>query len=303
MSATHKTAVIFGDWGNSSGRLHLCEPDGQVIDSVKLVGAKDTNSHEAAFLAATEKWRGNYDIRSAIICGAIGSNIGWREVGYIALPADHSEMLSKAKTFEVGLMAVTLLGGVKIEHNIIDLPDTLRGEETQSFGWMALTGLSDGLLCLPGTHTKWVLIKDGKIWQLNTGLSGELFEIVSRHSMLTRGAEMFDAPNDAFAEGVDVTRRDAPPALIQSLMSVRNKQLFGQMETVMANSYLAGLIIGEDVRESVKLFGADHVHIIGSSVTASHYEKALRMNGVETTRHDDQACTLKGLALIAARQG
>jgi len=70
----------------------------------------------------------------------------------------------------------------------------------------------------------------------------------------------------------------------------------------MANSYLAGLIIGEDVRESVKRFTADHVHIIGSSVTASHYEKALQMCGVETTRHDDQACTLKGLALIAARQ-
>jgi len=133
--------------------------------------------------------------------------------------------VARSKTFEVSAIAVTLLGGVKIEHNIINLPDTLRGEETQSFGWMALTGLSDGLLCLPGTHTKWVLIKDGKIWQLNTGLSGELFEIVSRHSMLTRGAEMFDAPNDAFA-----------------------------------------------------------------------------MYGVETTRHDDQACTLKGLALIAARQ-
>jgi len=147
MSATHKTAVIFGDWGNSSGRLHLCGPDGQVIDSAKLVGAKDTHSHEAAFLTAVETWQRDYEIHSALICGAIGSNIGWREVSYIALPADHSEMLSKAKTFEVGAITVTLLGGVKIEHNIINLPDTLRGEETQSFGWMALTGLSDGLLC------------------------------------------------------------------------------------------------------------------------------------------------------------
>lgn len=290
--------TILGDWGNSSGRLHLCAPDGQVIESEKVTGAKNTSDHETLFLEATEKWRNDYEIETALICGAIGSNLGWREVGYIPLPANHSTMLSKAESFKCGNVKVTLLGGVNIESNSIGLPDTLRGEETQSFGWMVLTGLTEGLLCMPGTHTKWASISAGKITQLNTGLSGELFEIVSKHSMLTRGAEIFDAPNKAFEDGVNVTLRENPPALIQSLISVRNKQLFGQMEPRMANSYLAGLIIGEDVRESVKLFKASTVHIIGSSVTASHYEEALRINGIKTKRHDAQVCTLAGLKLI-----
>ena len=300
MGMMRNIATIFGDWGNSSGRLHLCARDGSVIETVKVVGAKDTTAHQSVFLEATEKWRAEYDISSALICGAIGSNIGWHEVGYVALPADHSEMLSMGTTFKLGEMDITLLGGVKIERNIIDLPDTLRGEETQSFGWMALTGLTDGIICLPGTHTKWVLIEDGKIAQLNTGLSGELFEIVSRHSLLTRGAELFETPNAAFENGVKVAARENPPALIQTLMSVRNKQLFGQMQPRMANSYLAGLIIGEDVRESVKLFAAKKVHIIGSSVTAAHYEKALNMFAVETLRYDDQGCILAGLSAITS---
>ena len=291
-------ATIFGDWGNSAGRLHLCASDGQLIESVKVIGAKDTSDHESLFLEATEQWRSHYEIESALICGAIGSNIGWREVGYIPLPANHSAMLSKAESFMCSDVKVTLLGGVNIESNSVGLPDTLRGEETQSFGWMALTGLTEGLLCMPGTHTKWALMREGEITQLNTGLSGELFEIVSKHSMLTRGADIFDAPNEAFEDGVNVTLRENPPALVQGLMSVRNKQLFGQMEPRMANSYLAGLIIGEDVRESVKVFGASTAYIIGSSVTASHYERALQMNGIETKRHDDQACTLAGLKRI-----
>jgi len=293
-----KKATIFGDWGNSSGRLHLSEATGEIIESVKVTGAKDTSDHETIFLEATAKWRERFDIESALICGAVGSNIGWREVGYSPLPATHANMLSNAESFDSGGIKVTLLGGVNIEQNTIGLPDTLRGEETQSFGWMALTGLTEGLLCMPGTHTKWALIEGRKITQLNTGLSGELFEIVSKHSMLTRGAETFDTPNDAFEDGVKVAMRENPPALIQTLMSVRNKQLFGQMEPRMANSYLAGLIIGEDVRESVKAFDASSVHIIGSSVTASHYERAVQMNGIETLRHDDQACTLAGLKLI-----
>ena len=294
-----KTATIFGDWGNSSGRLHLCGLDGHIIESVKVTGAKDTSAHEAIFLMATATWRSKFDIKTALICGAIGSNIGWQETGYTPLPANHADMLSKAKSFEIEDIEITLLGGVNIEHNVINLPDTLRGEETQAFGWLALTGLTEGLLCMPGTHTKWVSIKAGNITQLNTGLSGELFEIISHHSMLTRGAELFDAPNEVFEKGVKVTLRENPPALIQTLMSVRNKQLFGQMEARMSNSYLAGLIIGEDVRESVNAFNVNTVHIIGSSVTASHYERALGMNGVNTIRHDDQACILAGLRLIA----
>ena len=64
-------------------------------------------------------------------------------------------------------------------------PDVMRGEETQIAGMLAATPDFDGLVCLPGTHTKWARVSEGRVTDFRTAMTGELFALVSGHSTLS----------------------------------------------------------------------------------------------------------------------
>ena len=69
--------------------------------------------------------------------------------------------------------------------------DVMRGEETQAIG----IGVRDGLVCLPGTHSKWVEIADGRIDRFATFVTGELYAALTA-SFVGRLAR---EPDDAVA--------------------------------------------------------------------------------------------------------
>src|SRR3546814_16846949 len=83
----------------------------------------------------------------------------------------------------------------------------MRGEEVQIFGAIALTGVDEGLFCLPGTHSKWVEVKDGWIVGIQTYFTGELFDLLRRHSLLrfSLGDDEI-MPGEAFDAGLDRSR-------------------------------------------------------------------------------------------------
>ena len=301
MSVTEQT-VILADWGNSSGRLFCVKGSGlrpEVLETKRVIGAKDTPNCAAIFEDVAKHWIEKYGVTEALFCGAVTSNIGWISTEYAKAPARVSDVQKTNFTTDYGLPC-TFLSGTSIASGPHGYFDTARGEDMQAYGWMALTGLTDGILCAPGTHTKWMTVKDGAITNILTGVTGESYEVLNTHSMLTRGAKKASYESAEFCRGIDAMNRTPRPALTHMLMSVRNLQLSGEIEAAWSADYLSGLLTGEDCVAALEILPAGTINIIGDGLAVNRYARTLSWIGRNTHVHDGQACVIAGLQSVRA---
>ena len=182
-----EAVFIAGDWGTSRLRLYLCDAGGNVLARGEGEGASVPDC-ASRFAAAVAPWDKAHGILPAILSGMVGSTIGWREVAYLKCPARPSAIAAAASRFDVDGRGVAILPGLTCRGKT-GAPDVMRGEETQILGALRLhPNLARGrhIFCMPGTHAKWVSVTDGAVTQFQTALSGELFELLRRHSVLAR---------------------------------------------------------------------------------------------------------------------
>jgi 2-dehydro-3-deoxygalactonokinase len=118
------------------------------------------------------------------------------------------------------------------------LPDVMRGEETQIAGALALRpDLAAGArLVLPGTHSKWARVADGRIETFVTFMTGELFALLRDDSILGRAAEPAAGAGGeaAFQRGVNAAR--APEGVAPLLFSTRALLLTGASPPRMSST-------------------------------------------------------------------
>ena len=160
-----------------------------------------------------------------IICGMAGARQGWIEAPYVAVPAPPPAVLSQAVAVAGAPRRVAIVPGLC--QRDAAAPDVLRGEETQLAGVAPLSVPGRHLACLPGTHSKWVLIEGGVVQGFGTWLTGELFGLLAgSRSCATQsaaparivsaeraGVRRMAAPRDrrsgsAFGGAVSYPRRD-----------------------------------------------------------------------------------------------
>jgi 2-dehydro-3-deoxygalactonokinase len=191
--------------------------------------------------------------------------------------------------------------------NRLQAPDMMRGEETQILGALRSDpSLAAGrhLLCMPGTHTKWVSLKDGVVEQFQTALAGELFDILRRYSILVNDDSMTQiAGGGEFAQALDQTRMFPDAGLVHLLFEVRSRQLRGELKRQEAAAYLSGLIIGQDVSGAKRLFRAElpdvrQVVVIGSSKLGELYAQALEVHDFVPRHIDGEIASLGGLKAL-----
>jgi 2-dehydro-3-deoxygalactonokinase len=290
-----EAAFIAGDWGTSRLRLYLCDRAGNVLARGAGEGASVPDC-AGRFAAAVAPWDQAHGVLPAVLAGMVGSSIGWREVPYLKCPAKPSAIADAALRFEAAGRAIAILPGLSCRGKT-GAPDVLRGEETQILGALRLhPELTKGrhLLCLPGTHTKWVAVVDGAVSQFQTALSGELFELLSRHSVLARDSGDVDGQSPAFALGLDSARQKAD--LLHLLFSARSRAVTGDMAKEDAASYLSGLVLGKDVATALALFDVDGpVQLICTPLLAALYGKALATYDVKSSVIDGDRAALAGL--------
>jgi 2-dehydro-3-deoxygalactonokinase len=295
-----EAAFIAGDWGTSRLRLYLCDPAGNVLARSAGEGASVPDC-AGRFAAAVTPWDKAHGVLPAVLAGMVGSSIGWREVPYLKCPAKPSAIADAALRFESDGRAIAILPGLSCRGKT-GAPDVMRGEETQILGALRLhPQLTKGrhLLCLPGTHTKWVAVTDGAVSQFQTALSGELFEILRRHSVLARDSGEVDGQSPAFALGLDCARQKAD--LLHLLFSARSRAVTGDMAKDDAASYLSGLVLGKDVATALALFEVASstmegpVQLICTPLLAALYGKALAAYDVKSTVIDGDRAALAGL--------
>ena len=288
-------AFIAGDWGTSRLRLYLCDPAGNVLARGVGEGASVPDC-AGRFADAVTAWDKAHGALPAVLAGMVGSSIGWREVPYLKCPTRPDGIAASASKFEADGRAVAILPGLSCRGKT-GAPDVMRGEETQILGALHLhPQLSTGrhLLCLPGTHTKWVAVADGAVSHFQTALCGELFELLRRHSVLARDSSEVDGQSRAFASGLDFTRQKAD--LLHLLFSARSRVVTGEMSKEDAGSYLSGLVLGKDVATALSLFDSEGpVQLICTPQLAALYGKALAAYDVKSTTIDGDRAALAGL--------
>jgi 2-dehydro-3-deoxygalactonokinase len=181
----------------------------------------------------------------------------------------------------------------------------MRGEETQIVGSLDKDDPPRRVFVLPGTHSKWVVVENGRIARFATFMTGELFAVLRGHSILGRLMVGEAHAPDAFRRGVQFAGR-AGGGLLKRLFSARTLPLFDKLAAAAVASYLSGLLIGEEIVEAGHWIGSPHIAtgrptIVGASSLAQRYAEALAILGIESrTGPDDAAVTGIRRILIAA---
>jgi 2-dehydro-3-deoxygalactonokinase len=311
MLATHYIAV---DWGTSRLRAFLCEakPDGSfrlLARSSGLGVSKSPISFEETLLHAISAWERDYGKLPILMAGQIGSSIGWKETPYLPCPISPDELAKSCLSFECHGYNIRIVPGLSCQLEN-DNYDCMRSEELQILGWLQLNAshrLGRHLLCLPGTHTKWVLVEDGKIKLFKTAMTGELFDLIVNNSVLIQSqAPEFNLAafeQDAFDKGASFTLNSELGSFMHGLFSVRSKQLFGQLSSEQAISYLSGLLIGSDIRAALNatewaLTSVDKVVIIGAPHLSKSFARVLASQNIASELTKVTNTTLMGFNAV-----
>jgi 2-dehydro-3-deoxygalactonokinase len=293
---------VAGDWGTSNLRLFLCDDHGNALESITGPGvAAVEDPFENLFESLLQDWEAHNGALPAVLCGMVGSSIGWVQTPYVGCPAVPESIAAGCIALRAG--RVHLVPGLRCE-NRLHTADFMRGEETQILGALTLDstlGVGQQLLCLPGTHTKWVVLENGVIKEFLTAVAGEVFGALRDHSVLVR-AEARSEESGAFSEGLQRFSDFPTVPLLHRLFECRSRVLSGEMPASHAADFLSGLLVASDVAGAMNLFAdclpQDTVRVIGVPQLTQRYLTALKVQGCNAVQLDGAAASLAGLTCV-----
>ena len=305
MSAAPAVAAV--DWGTTRMRVWLIDQMGKVRaerrgdDGLITAQQKGFSTILEGHLAAL----GAPEALPVIICGMAGSRQGWLEAPYVTVPAPIGAILAGAARVPGQSRDIRIVPG--LAQRLADAPDVMRGEETQLAG-AALPAKGRHLVCMPGTHSKWVVAEDGAVAGFGTWPTGELFSVLSAHSILRHSLGEQPAPvaadssffrdwcGRALAEGGDVTSK---------LFSIRAASLLQNLQPGDAAACLSGLLIGGEIASALRRYGASNapVVLVASGALGTLYGEALGLAGLAVRAVDADEAVRAGLVEAARENG
>lgn len=293
MTAPLRPEWIAVDWGTTHLRAYAMQGDAVAarLSSDKGMGNLPRDGFEPALLALIGHWLGEgpAEVRA---CGMVGSRQGWHEAPYRTVPCVPLDPAALAVVPAMDpRLRVTIAPGLKQDTP----PDVMRGEETQIAGALALQPRFDGVLCLPGTHCKWVHVSAGEVVSFQTVMTGELFSLLSRQSVLRHGMQGGGWNDEAF----DTALSDSlshPARFAARLFALRAEGLLSGLAPGAALARLSGMLIGLDLAATRAYWLGQPVAVLGDDRLADLYARALTAQGAAPARVGGQAATLAGLA-------
>ena len=303
------TSFFSCDWGTTSFRLRRVNAaTGDVMDERREAsGAKvlfstcapgDTAAREAAFANFLReqlcRMAGNdvasLDGASVIISGMASSSVGWRELPYAHAPVDldGSNLTQDSFALDVGgnrRVRIHLISGVCTDIEM------MRGEETEILGLFSgdrqARIAEDGIALLPGTHSKHVRLRHRQITGFRTYMTGELFDVLSVHSLLRASVQPTDgAPSitllqpeahEAFIAGV---RESSVSGLAGSLFQTRVRTVLQKVSPTANRWFLSGLLIGSELVDLKEQQSGVPVLLAASEPLNVAYRAAFEILGV-----------------------
>ena len=294
MSAARCIAV---DWGTTSLRAVLLGAGGHVLE--RAAGARGILTViDGRFSEALDDICGAWQIAQptipVVMSGMIGSQHGWVEAPYLDAPCSLEDLIAAMIIVPHTNGKVHVVPGVRGRSGD-GAPEIMRGEEIQVGGIVVSKGVTEGLFCIPGTHSKWVRVAGGRIKSFATFMTGECFDVLKDHSILGRLMDA-DYAHDAEAFEKGVARAEAPGGLLHHLFAARTLGIVEEMPKPGLASYLSGQLIGAEITGARSLFGtAETVHLVAGGIVGETYRLGLEVAGVKATIWDAEAATLAGL--------
>jgi 2-dehydro-3-deoxygalactonokinase len=270
------------DWGTTSFRLRLVNRKNQEligeVFSQNGIGKtfnhwkeiKDDGTTRGTFFRRelkqqidllAEKADFNLDGIPMVLSGMASSSLGIQEIAYATLPFSLDGTRAVTQYFEQQQdfpHDILLLSGVRSDH------DVMRGEETELIGLIAAMDLGgkDAIFIFPGTHSKHMFVRDGRLMDFKTYMTGEVFNLMTRYSILKDSVELNDDSDfsenarESFNGGI---RESGYGDILNTLFTVRTNQLFDLLDKKQNAMFLSGLLIGSEMRHLTKETGSQLV--------------------------------------------
>jgi 2-dehydro-3-deoxygalactonokinase len=313
-------ALLALDWGSTTFRAWLLDSAGAVLDAVRTTDGALTVSERAdsarvraaafeeTFARLCRPWLDEHPGIPALCAGMAGSNHGWAEAGYLDVPADLGGLAEHLTVVPAGDSVVHIVPGLRATG---PEPDVIRGEEVQLVGALAVAADRPETVVLPGTHSKWVRLDGTRVTGFTTAMTGELYGLLMRDSILARlatGEAGLDA-SPAFIRGLETeAARGDERGLPALLFTARPLVLAGRLDATEVADYVSGLLIGAEVRHALRATPASVgtpagvVALCGPPASAQRYRVALERGGA-SVRIVGEDVAARGLWRVALDAG
>lgn len=278
------------DWGTTHLRAWAMQ-GGAVVEHAHSddgMGQLRPDQFEDALLRLIVQWLGDGPM-PVLACGMVGARQGWAETPYQSVPCPALPGVAQVAAGDPRL-DVHIIAGLSQAAPA----DVMRGEETQIAGFLALNPGWDGVICLPGTHSKWVQVSANEVISFQTFLSGELFALLGQHSVLRHSIADQGWDEPAFVEALNETM-SRPERLAARLFALRAEDLLHGAAPETARARLSGLLIGAELAAARPYWLGQNLALIGAPDSARAYGAALQAQGVPVMVADPAAMTRAGL--------
>jgi len=286
------THFISCDWGTSNFRLRVVAVDSLAVLAQHATdeGIKEVNqafeqsqrTDRQAFFAEYLRAQlaslpAEHRTHPIVTSGMASANIGMQDLPYGELPiSEDGDTLVYEDISPWPGQLLRLISGVKSANGM------MRGEETQALGLLeVMRSGPDGTLLLPGTHSKHLTFANGRFTDFTSYLTGELFELLSRQSILAKSVtsgKWNERTGAVFQEGVRLGYRDG---YSPHLFSIRAGQILRSTNPTENFYRLSGLLIGDELSY---LKGPQAIYLAGSGPLLRLYRFALETITKSETR-------------------
>jgi 2-dehydro-3-deoxygalactonokinase len=287
------------NWGSTNFRAFLIGADGSAIDDYAApagVVGLDHQGMAAIMDVLAARWPNSGPIYAS---GMIGSNVGWTEVPYVEAPAGCADLAAAAVATKIGHVSVHIVPGIACHRSFDEQPDILRGEEIELMG-LATLRASDGWVALPGTHTKWVRLENGRVIDFFTSMSGEIFDRLTAKGLLSSIVEGEAADGSIFLSAVAVGRA-RQLSLSTLLFGVRAQVVRGTLPKSDAASYIRGLLIGSELADAMAVYptlGRGVIPLVGNQPLCRLYASALTAAGLSSELIESHEACRRGFRAL-----
>ena len=270
------TKIILVDWGTTNLRAYLFNIKKNKVTKfyhskygiTKIIFKND-------YLNILKKILKNFNVlidTPIFLAGMVGSKNGLIEIPYTKTPASIKHLSQNIIFKKMRNMKLFFIPGLSCQNR--KLFDVIRGEETIAIGAINIIKDKNFFVCCPGTHSKWINIKNNQIKLFETYLTGDLFSSISKSTILSKSltkSEKFS--KKFFLLGLEEIKKKS---LSYMLFKVRTLNLFNQSNLTESKSFLSGLIIGEEIKNISKTIKRDKVYLISEEKLLKFYLIALK---------------------------
>ena len=280
------------DWGTSFFRAYLIE-DELVSDKIETSdGMKfiQQNDFEKKFISLIEKWLIKGQVVEVLASGMLGARQGWMEAPYEKTPCNLNNINYVSPLVNDDRFSLKIFSGV----SQINPPDVIRGEETQVAGFFNQNLNFNGSVCLPGTHSKWIKVKNGLIEHFKTYMSGELFEVIKNNTVLTHSLMSEKIDKKEFLNSANKIFQN-PKYLTSALFQIRADDLINSRGPEIYNSRLSGYLLGIELLGAKEHWEKRDIALIGGEKVMELYESLLEDKVLTIKKFSAEDMVLEGL--------